>query len=198
MRASTVHLLISSSACYRGCKVADVCVGICTAEAERARWERNTWHISSQLRQRAHVIDSVSERLRVYMCVWIEDDPPTLSHIGSGTLAVRGAHLLKTGLIHCLRGRITGKRATHSPLPRRSVPVCTYVCVQLKDHMSDCKSRFRSILAITLQMQISLWSACNRLQQSKAMQQLKNWTVMAKAIQTVVLHNGIVPRRHGV
>lgn len=129
------------------------CVGICTAEAERARWERNTWHISSQLIQPVHVIDSVSERVHVHMCVWIEDDPPTLSHIGSGTLAVRGAHLLKTGLIHCLRGRITGKRVTLHIRPcLGEVSQSACMCVPLKDHISDCKSTIGSILAITLLM----------------------------------------------
>lgn len=191
MRASTVHLL-SSTACYRGCKVTDVCVGICTAEAERARWERNTWHISSQLIQPVHVIDSVSERVHVHMCVWIEDDPPTLSHIGSGTLAVRGAHLLKTGLIHCLRGRITGKRVTLHIRPcLGEVSQSACMCVPLKDHISDCKSTIGSILAITVCDQPVILCI-------KAKQQLKNWMMMAKAIQTVVLHNGIVPRRHGV
>lgn len=38
------------------------------------------------------VTGSVSSTVCVYMRM--EDDPPTLSHIGLGTLAVRGAHLL--------------------------------------------------------------------------------------------------------
>lgn len=68
----------------------------------------------------------------VWMCVrvWMEDDPPTLSHIGWGALAVRGAHLLNTGLTHCLRGRIRGKRVTpHSPRPRGGLCERACVCV---------------------------------------------------------------------
>lgn len=66
-------------------------------------------------------------RVRVCACE-LEDDPPTLSHIRSRTLAVRVAPLLNTGLAHSFGGGITGKRVTiHTFHPMTGV--CALVCV---------------------------------------------------------------------
>ena len=145
MRTSTVHLFISSRGLLRGMKgsrrVWAECD--CIEAEEKIPWRVRTTLAVSWADWCMWVTGSVCVCVCVWVRVWMEDDPPTLSHIGWGALAVRGAHLLNTGLTHCLRGRIRGKRVTpHSPRPRGGlcervcVCVCVCVCVYLAKELN--------------------------------------------------------------
>lgn len=127
MGTSIVHLFISSRGFVKvDTRQADmrVCVCVwakcdCGESCENA--SEDLHRISSQPSWPVHVSDSQC------VCVWMEDDPPTLSHIGSGTLAVRRAHLVNTGLTHSLRGRIRVKRVTtHTSHTRTGLCVCGF------------------------------------------------------------------------